>query len=131
MPPNENARPVLAHGTGESAEMEAAALTNLLDRIADLALLPEDVRHVWLVGYERGVESGIEIGRQQIADALAPAAGALAELRPSKSLDVKAAREYRARTLPKGQTPAQIRASVSSSWRRFEREIAEQGGRAS
>jgi hypothetical protein len=69
----------------------------------------------WLAGYERGTQSGHAIGYREGATVLDDASSALAELRPTRVLDMVAARERLAAGGP-SLTPAQIRAQAAASW---------------
>jgi hypothetical protein len=67
-------------------------------------------------GYQRGIETGHATGYAEGLSVLDDAAGALAQLRPSKSMEIAAARARRAQRSGASLTPAEIRIRAAQSW---------------
>jgi hypothetical protein len=67
-------------------------------------------------GYQRGVQSGHAAGYAEGVAVLDDAASALAQLRPSRTVGVAAARARMARAGGPSLTPHQIRAQAAVSW---------------
>jgi hypothetical protein len=68
----------------------------------------------WWAGYERGAQSGHALGYREGATVLDEAAAALAAAKPSRTLDVAAARQRLAERPAQG--PAALRAQAYRSW---------------